>query len=351
MVWRSPGSTPAADAGGPATARPRPWSRRREAGVLSARKDAGVCEPVRLSERRRLAAPSPARFGSARRRLCLGPTALDAICAAWSARFTTTCAPPPSERARYGPSRRVTLRPGSPRSGSWAPPNEPPGSPVRMLFRGASRLHHGKRDTRRAELRRAAVVDASAASRVRRDARPPREQRVVVAFSKLFRVSTLLISISRHVSVSSSHSQARFLACFDPKIALWWPPAARRVRLPLRALGARCMPLASSKTSSHTAAAPADTSPPSGRAARAESHPRRGRGTPRHLPERGCILQGAPARLAPVPRREPHHGQARHLRRYVPALERRDGFARRAPRASSRHHLFWSSRTDCPTRI
>ena len=169
--------------------------------VTAARDRSFICTERRLSgvrtgspwgTRASSAAPGkPARFGSARRRLCLGPTALDAICAAWSARFTTTCAPPPSERARYGPSRSVTLRPGSPRSGSWAPPNEPPGSPVRMLFRGASRPHHRKGDTRRAELRRAAVVDASVAARVRRDARPPRERRRVVGRGFFFSTSPI----------------------------------------------------------------------------------------------------------------------------------------------------------------
>lgn len=43
-------------------------------------------------------------------RRCLGPTDDDAISAAWSARFTTTRAAPPSDRALYGPSRSVTGR-------------------------------------------------------------------------------------------------------------------------------------------------------------------------------------------------------------------------------------------------
>ena len=138
------------------------------------------------------AAPRSSRLADrTSRRRRRGPTELDAICAAWSARFTTTCVPPPSERARYGASRSVTRLRGSPRSGSSeAPPKEPPGSLVRMPI-GVERLHRQITDARRAEGQRAAAFDASVAARVRRDARPPRERRRVVGRGFFFSTSPI----------------------------------------------------------------------------------------------------------------------------------------------------------------
>lgn len=146
----------------------------REKLLRSARTGGGPASASDAAPRSRRAADRRSR----RRRR--GPTELDAICAAWSARFTTTCVRPPSERARYGASRSVTRLRGSPRSGSSeAPPKEPPGSLVRMPI-GVERLHRQITGARRAEGQHAAAFDASVAARVRRDARPPRERRRVV---------------------------------------------------------------------------------------------------------------------------------------------------------------------------
>ena len=127
------GNTPATDAGGPATARLRPWSPRRATGRATEKETPprffffwkGFWSS-RTGAARRRRPPRRVRADRRSRRRRRGPTELDAICAAWSARFTTTCVPPPSERARYGRALSVTRRP--PRSeSSEAPPKEPPG--------------------------------------------------------------------------------------------------------------------------------------------------------------------------------------------------------------------------------
>jgi hypothetical protein len=134
------GSTLKVDAGGPATARPRPWSQRRETGLLSARKDAfPECEPeVRGGPELRLPRPVSRRASALPAAACASGRRRSTR----SARHGPPGSPPPARRRRAsargtdrraaspcdparrgrGRGRRRTSRPGRPSACSFVAP-------------------------------------------------------------------------------------------------------------------------------------------------------------------------------------------------------------------------------------